>query len=130
MPGVIGGGGARERVSGQPHSEYCSLLGGVGRVLIRQTLRLQGAGGGIFSVIPAQPQSRAHLYSFPGFWPVCYHLSLTGIRLGYGWGRAMSGDRGRECRKGHLPQANEWGEAGKRARGRRFSEPSPSSNEL
>jgi len=57
--------------------------------------------GGMFRVIPALPPSGAHPHSFPGRGPVCYHLFLTGTRLGYGWGGGLSGDRGRECRKRH-----------------------------
>jgi len=53
--------------------------------------------GGMFRVIPALPRSGAHPHSFPGQGPVCYHLFLTGTRLGYGWGGGLSGDRGREC---------------------------------
>jgi len=55
--------------------------------------------GGMFWVIPALPPSGAHPQSFPGRGPVCYHLFLTGTRLGYGWGGGLSRDRGRECRK-------------------------------
>jgi len=45
--------------------------------------------------------SPAPVLGLPGFiprtGPVCYHLFLTGTSLGYGWGGALSGDRGREC---------------------------------
>jgi len=57
--------------------------------------------GGMFRVIPSLSLSGAHPHSFPGRGPVCYHLFLTGTRLGYGWGGGLSGDRGRECRKRH-----------------------------
>jgi len=57
--------------------------------------------GGMFRVISTPPPSGAHPHSFPERGPVCYHLFLTGTRLGYGWGGGLSGDRGRECRKRH-----------------------------
>jgi len=50
--------------------------------------------GGMFRVIPTPPPSGAHPHSFPERGPVCYHLFLTGTRLGYGWGGGLSGRQG------------------------------------
>jgi len=57
--------------------------------------------GGWFRVIPAPPPSGVGPHSFPGPGPVCYYVFVTGTRLGYRWGRGLSVDRGRECRKRH-----------------------------
>ena len=51
----------------------------------------------MFPVILALALSGAHPHSFPAEGTVCYHLFLTGTSLGYGSGRGLRGDRGREC---------------------------------
>jgi len=79
-----------------------------------------GPGGGMFQVIPAPPLSGGRPHWFPGRGPVCYHLFLTGTRLGSAWGGGLSGDRGRECRKRH-PAPGRWvGRGGEKGRGPAF----------
>jgi len=85
---------------------------------------------GMFRVIPALPPSGAHTHSFPGRGPVCDHQFFTETCLGYGWGGGLSGDRAGNAEKDTPPQAVEWGGAGKRAGGPRFSGPLPPRNEL
>jgi len=55
--------------------------------------------GGYVSGDPRPAPIWGHPHSFPGRGPVCYHLFLTGTRLGYRWCGGMRGDRSRECRK-------------------------------
>jgi len=62
--------------------------------------RLYTGPGGICHVIPGPP-SAVHPYSFPGWGHISYNLFLIGTPLGSGWGRGLSGDRGRECGKRH-----------------------------
>jgi len=81
---------------------------------------LKRGRGGMFRVIPALPPSGAHPHSFPGRGPVCYHLFLTGARLGYGWGGGLRGDRGRECRKRHPAPGRSVGRCGEKGRGPAF----------
>ena len=69
--------------------------------------------GGIFRVIPIPPPFVAHTYSFHAWGPVCFHLFLTGIRLGYGWGMGLSEDWAGNAEKDTTPQAVEWGGAGR-----------------
>jgi len=59
--------------------------------------------GGYFSGNHLPALSGAHSHAFPGRGPICYHLFLTGTRLGYEWGGGLSGDRGREWGKRHHP---------------------------
>ena len=84
----------------------------------------------MFRVITAMPPSGAHPHSFPGRGPVCYHLFLTGTRLGYGWGGGLRGTGAGNAEKDTPPQAIEWGGAGKRVGGLRFSGPRPPRNKL
>ena len=81
---------------------------------------LKRGRGGMFRVIPALPPSGAHPHSFHGRGPVCYHLFLTGARLGYGWGGGLRGDRGRECRKRHPAPGRSVGRGGEKGRGPAF----------
>jgi len=57
--------------------------------------------GGYVSGNPCPAPVRSPPTLIPWTGPVCYHLFLTGTRLGYGWGGGLSGDRGRECGKRH-----------------------------
>jgi len=84
----------------------------------------------MFPVIPAPPPCGVHPPSLPLWGPVCYHLFLTGTSLGYGWGRALSGERGRECRKRHpiLGRCVEWG--GVKGRGTLFLRAPSTCNKL
>ena len=53
-----------------------------------------------------------------------------GTRLGYGWGRGLSRDRGRKCHKRH-PAPSHWaGQGGEKGWGPRSSGPHPPCNEL